>query len=479
MRLEKTFQWRDTSGGVITKISSDIATQNSIPFAMNFEFDEDLGMAVSRLGTGIIGSQLSSGNPCLGLHNFRDSDSSNHGLLAAFNGSIYNVETAATLASSLSSSAKWHFITYLDTILGLNGTDSPLTGTTALSALSTSGGNLNVANIPTGANYPIEWHDRVYAAVRDRLYYTSVASNSTVSWTASGSGSIQIEQEDGGGNISALAKVPGYLLVFKQRSLKRWNAESTFPDDLVNIGTQSQFSVVYGRGICYFFYGPKGFFATKGGYPERISRPVQRFIDAIPSSYYENISGWCDNEHIYWSIGDITLTFDNGYTETHNNVVLRYSIDSQHWSAFKYADEFRAFSSFIDGTAIKLVGGNDDGEVLELNTGYSDYNNIAIIYILESPEFDFGMRGNKKIISDRIIVHHLSAMSAIIMARVDYGEWREIGILQNRNIVEEVHLKNNLEGHVFQFRIQDSNTGQQVKLRGLDFPAVDILENYV
>ena len=63
MRLEKTFQWRDTSGGVITKISSDIATQNSIPFAMNFEFDEDLGMAVSRLGTGIIGSQLSSGNP--------------------------------------------------------------------------------------------------------------------------------------------------------------------------------------------------------------------------------------------------------------------------------------------------------------------------------------------------------------------------------------------------------------------------------
>ena len=44
MRLEKTFQWRDTSGGVITKISSDIATQNSIPFAMNFEFDEDLGI---------------------------------------------------------------------------------------------------------------------------------------------------------------------------------------------------------------------------------------------------------------------------------------------------------------------------------------------------------------------------------------------------------------------------------------------------
>lgn len=472
-RLQTT-RWRDVSAGIVQKVSPDIAIPNSVPFSMNLDFSDELGIAVTRLGTAIVGSQLSDGNPCLGLHNFRDADASNHGLLAAFNGVIYNTETGASLASSLSSSAKWHFITFLDSILALNGTNSALGGTSAVSALSTSGGNLGVSGVPSGANFPIEWHDRVYAAVRDRLYYTSTPSSGTVSWSASGSGSIQIEQEDGGGNITGTAKVPGYLLIFKQRSLKRWNFDSTYPDDLVSLGTQSQGSVVMARGRCFFFYGPKGFYQTTGGYPERISRPVQRFIDAIPSSYYASVTGGSDEEHVYWSIGDITIDLGRGYTETHNNVVLRYTIDTQAWTAYKYPQELRFFSRFIDDTAVTLVAGDDDGNVVKLNSGTTDYSSQAITYILQSDELVFGDRSENKTISDKITVHSYNAAGAILEVQIDYGTWDQIGTVDN--FVTDIQIPN-LRGKVFSFRLTNSVTGAQVKLIGLDFQNVFLEES--
>ena len=455
------------SAGIVQKVSSDINIPSSVPFAMNLDFDKEIGIAHSRTGTAIIGSQLSAGNPCIGLHNFRSSGGSGDGLISVFNGVMYDTEAGSTLVSGLNATAKWRFITFLDTILGMNGTDSPRTGTDATSALGTSGGNLDASNVPSGANFPIEWHDRVYAAVTDRLYYTSTPSGGTVSWTATGSGSIQIEQEDGGGTITATAKVPGYLLIFKERSLKRWNFNSAFPDDLVSLGTQSQESVVMARGKCFFFYGPKGFYITQGSYPERISRPIQDFIDAIPSSYYAEVSGGSDEEHVYWSIGDITINLGNGYTESHNNVVLRYTIDTLAWAAYKYADEFKAFSRFIDGTAVKLVAGNDDGEVLELNTGNTDYNGVPITYILQSDEIDFGRRERMKTISGRIIVHSFGAEGGIVQCNIDSKGWNDIGSIKGQ--VTEVQLSP-LLGHYFEFRLIDRIIGGQVKIIGLDFP---------
>lgn len=479
MRLSETVRWRNFSGGILTSISSDIATQDTVPFAMNFIFDKELGLAVSRQGTNIVGSQLSAGNPCLGLTNFRDSVGANHALIAAFNGSIFNVANGNTLASSLSSTGKIEFITFLDNVLAVNGVDQARYWAGAGTFL-TSGGNLDPGNVPSGTKYIIEWHDRCYAAGQaanpDRLNFSSTPVSGVISWTSSASGSIQIEREDGGGTITGLGKVPGYLLIFKERSLKRWNFDSTFPDDLVNIGTQSQKSVVYGNGTVFFFYGPKGFYATKGGYPIRISKPIQRIVDAISSSYYENVSGWCDGEHIYWSVGDLTIDFGFGYTEAHNNVVVRYSLDTQEWAVLKYAHEFRAWSSFINGTNVLTVGGDSDGQVLQINTGNSDYNGNAITYILQSPEIDFGRREALKEIGDRIIVHAYPAQGALLQARVNYGQWNTIGSV--KGLVSEVQLSKSLKGNVFEFRVTESTTGAQVSLRGLDFPAVNVHQSF-
>ena len=73
-------------------------------------------------------------------------------------------------------------------------------------------------------------------------------------------------------------------MIYKQRSLKRWNFDSTFPEDLINIGTQSNESILRARGRNFFFSGPTGY-ETNGGYPNKISRPIQRIVDAIPASF--------------------------------------------------------------------------------------------------------------------------------------------------------------------------------------------------
>lgn len=458
----------------MTGVSSDIVPRSTVPFATNLSFDTELGLAQVRPGTNLIGSQLSAGNACLGVFNHRASTSSSHALIAAFNGSLFNVLTGSSMYTGLNSSAKVRFATFLDDTVAVNGTDSPLHWSGS-GSFSTTGGNLNLSGIRAGTDVIIEWHDRLYAigesSSPDRLSFTGTPSSGSVSWSATGSGTITIEQEDGGGTLTSLAKVPGYLLIFKQRSLKRWNGDSTFPDDLVNIGTQSHESVVYGRGNVFFFYGPKGFYRTNGGFPVRISRPIQYIVDAISSSYYENVSGWCDNEHVYWSIGDIDIDFGYGLVETHNNVVVRYTIDTDQWTVYKYAHEFRAWTQYISGSDVLIAAGDTDGQVLQINTGTSDYSGKSIFYILQSPELDFGMREKRKTISDRVIVHAYPAQGAELQVRLNYGKWEMIGRIGG--LVSEVFIKP-LTANVFEFRLVNASTGVAAKLRGLDFVAVDV-----
>ena len=471
-RLDQTVRWRDVSGGNIQKVSSDLAIPNSVPFSINLLFDKVLGEAVSREGTNRIGSQLSAGNSCLGIFNHLDSTEANNKLFAGFNGTIYDVVAGSSSVSGLNSSARMHFATFLNTTLMLNGNEAR--SYTAAGGWVSSGGALNVGSVPAGAKFPIEFKDRMYAAVTDRIYYTTTPTSGSVSWNADGSGSLQAEQEDGGGTLQGLSKVPGYLMIYKQRSLKRWNFDTSFPEDLINIGTQSADSIVRARGKNYFFYGPNGFYETQGGYPKLISRPIQRIIDGIASSFYSSVNGWSDNENIYWSVGNVTVNFDRGYTETYNNVTLRFHIDSQSWSPLQYSHSFRALHQYISGTDTLVVGGDADGQVLQLNTGNSDYSGNAIKYILQSPEFDFNRREVRKTIADKIYVHSDGAQGTELQVRLDYRNWHSIGSLQD--IVTEVFIKP-ITAKVFEFRIVNSITGEQVKLRGLDFPVVDVLNN--
>src|SRR3990167_3918796 len=133
--------------------------------------------------------------------------------------------------------------------------------------------------------------------------------------------------------------------------------------------------------------------------------------------FYASVNGWSDNENIYWSIGDITVNWDRGFTETYTNVVLRFTIDTQQWAPMQYAHEFRALNQYISGNDTLIIGGDTNGQVLQLNTGDTDYGGTAIKYLLQSPEFDFKNREYKKTVSEKIFVHSDGTKGAQLQAR--------------------------------------------------------------
>ena len=367
---------RDVSEAIIQGVDPSILPRNSVYLAVNLDFHSRIGSMVVRDGTTQVGSQVTDGMACLGLHN-HITGSGTKVPLAVFNASggataVLSKFTAAAWSSAqtgLTADAKVRFVTFLGTTALLQAGNATQYSSANGSTWVSTGGNLDIANIPDGS-LAEEFKDRVFVAGvsgnLDRLYYSSVASGGTISWTA-GNGFIDIEPEEGAGPITALSKVPGYLLIFKERSMKRWDSKSTFPESMVTIGAPSQEAVVKTKVSVYYF-NKRGIYETTGGYPRRISRRIQDIIAAVPASYYSSVSGWGDGESVYFSLGDITI---DGLTIS--NCVVRYYIESQTWTTYSYPNEFKRWNVYVDSNGDDTVmAGDDDGNVWLVGSGTID-----------------------------------------------------------------------------------------------------------
>lgn len=480
--------YKDLSAGMVTNVNKNLTPPNTVALGLNGDFDEEIGSFVTRLGTGIVGSQLVAAMRILGLHNFRDADASNHALLATVNASggatseVYKVGTG-TIRTGLTASKKMRFVSFLDSVLMLNGADAEASYDGA--STITTGGAFDLANIP-GSNtcsICLEWLDRVYVAgdttQPDRLYYSSTPSSGAVSWTI-GNGFVDIEPEDGGGGITGIGKVPGYLLIFKERTMKRWNFDSAFPETLIQIGTPSHESIVNQGGLCAFFSASskeaRGFYITNGDRPISIShdriRNIKKWIDAIPRSAETNIAGWGDAHSFWWSVGDLTVD-----GETYSNVVLRWNRVLDQWSVRSYPQEFTVFSSYVDGTGNNVVvAGDDNGQVIELDKAstYTDYNAQPIHWRVLFQEENFGYNQLKEI-TERIIVDSEGMKGARVEIRQG-NERTAAGTIDRR--VTEIKLPKSIKDNIVQIGISGTVGGTRGTLREIEMPNVTVISNY-
>ena len=364
----------------------------------------------------------------------------------------------------LTKDKKVRFVQFLDAVTAINGTDNPVTfdGTDWTDTTIH-----DTANFPV-AKYAIEWHDRVFVAGvsgnEDTLYYSSIPTAGKIAWEGD---SIDIEPFSGQGNITGLAKVPGYLLIFKERALKRWDGVSTYPDDLDIIGSSSQESIVNaGKVVMYFSAGydeSHGFYETNGVDTRKISRPIQTVIDAISSANYSSISGFSNGEYSLWSIGDITY---DGIA--YSNVVVLYHISTNAWTVFSYPTEFKVFSPYISGNDLKIIGGNDDGEIIELFTGDLDNitgsSNIGIQYVLQYHPQELRNRALNKDIS-QIVTQTKNGKGGSLSARVDEtGNFKPVGVIKDDFGNE---LSTSLSGHTFEPKFTGISTAG-TEIIGLD-----------
>lgn len=402
-------KFRDFSGGMVTESSESLTPPNVMRLIMNF--DEDVvGSLRVRPGVTAIGNQVQDGKVCLGLYNFRDSGSGgNNQQLAAFNNSgdsasviYYNNSgtwTATSGGTSFAASKKFRFTTFLDYVFTVNtGYDAPKSwnGDT-----STAWGSTNLSSAPSGKLITV-FNSRLYigatSAHPDRVYKSSIPTAGAITWdTDDTTGDwIDINPSDGM-NLTAFANTGTLILFFKERAMYRWNGRATDANLIVDIGTTSQENVASRTGRVYFF-NPYGIYVTDGGYPVRISKPIHRWIAAIDPAYYTEVSAVTDEDHCYFSIGDVTV---DGVAYT--NVVLKFTFSTQTWSVRAYAEQIRAFANFIDSTgAYRIMCGNDDGDVQTYNLGSTD-DGTPISYRVRTKKMDFGSYSFVKKFSDAFL----------------------------------------------------------------------------
>jgi len=413
------------------EVDDSLVPDGAVTEAINVHFDRK-GAVTLREGLTGIGSQISSGYSCLGLYNALFSDSSKNCLLSVFsdgtNNDIYT-STGGNWSKTLqddTAGAKTRFVTFSDRVIRVNGQDA-MKVWDGDGAWDTSSNPINpddMVSYPT--KYIERYKARVYTAGNstypDRLFYSSVVDSSgNITWTP-GTDYVDISPNDGE-NISALKRFGTELLVFKPNYIYRFTTSGVDPNALIKIGTRSQESVVEGKKGIYF-HNDNGFYLYNGGYPTEKSRPISDFVDAIPYSYYDDITGWADEDHIYWSVGDLTV---NG--KSYTNVVLRYTESADIWTIYSYATELSFGTTYNNGSTIYRIVGDDNGYVYLFNSGNTD-NGTAISYKLRTKWYDLGIKSYQKVLNDFSGICEKAQGSTVFYEIDDTNQPKQLGQLR-------------------------------------------------
>lgn len=472
MKLDAPYTLVDFTAGVIDdlSVSDSLLPRNAVRKGMNVMFDRPRGSVTQRLGTTQLGTTVSAGNTITGLHNFRSSTTANHQLLASATTAIYNLSGGVwgATVSGLTTGLKTRFLTYLDAVVFLNGTDAPQswTGTGAWLA---GGGNLDVANMQRG-RYAAVLNTRMQVtgvtANPDTVYESSLEASGAISWT-SGNRNFRVNPNDGNGNITSIKSNGKLSLIFKERGMYRYDGNEL--QHIANIGTPSHESVVNDdNGITYFFgtgANGVGFYRTSAGYPSKISRFITRWTEAIAPSFYGDVSGLTNGQKIFWSVGSVSVN-----DITYSNAWYVWNIADETMELRNYQDRFRVFSSYIDGSGnLTVVGGDADGMVQTINSGNTD-NGSAINSECEFGPLYFTTRGRTKVVNE-IITYAEHFQGLKLHLKVGGGRYKEIGPIN-----ETEKIFSNIEkfrGKAFHLKITAVNSGTPFKLDGFEFNDLD------
>lgn len=423
--------------GVIrqAEVTDSLIPEGAMTEAINVHFDSK-GAITGRLGMATLGATIQAGYPIWGLHNTQ-----NGSMMAVISqggtSRVYAFPTAGAWTSSLTGGTANARIRFLEAagrtvVLNFGNASNMYSSMQFLNTSDTwvtTGNPINpqaLTDQVAGSPNPIYgevFKSRIYVvgANSSRLWWSNVINSSgNYAWTPS-TDWVDINPNDGE-NISGLKRYSLELLVFKPNYIYRFRTSSVDPDPLIKIGTRSNESIIEGKKGLYFHHN-SGFYRYTGGYPTEISRPISDIIEAIPYSQYSNMCSWKDSDHIYWSLGDLTVSGDSWV-----NVVARYTESADLWTIYSYANEIKLGTEYNSGSALTRVLGLDNGVVATLNSGNTDlgepikYRAITKWYEIEGIE-------TKKLIKRMFAVCD-KAQGAILMYQTDDSrEWKNIGQL--------------------------------------------------
>lgn len=439
-------------------VDSPLSPPDSVELSLNLNNDT-IGAMKLRKGMTSLGSNISA-SPVLGLGNYRNNAGTAYKALAKVGTALYHYggSSWASIRTSLVSGSKMRFTNFVDYTFMVNGSGS--NGDDIKTYDGSTIGTTNVASLPKG-DFIENYRSRIWVADNsvDKLYYSDVVTTSNT--ITGGTSFIQISPADGE-KITGLKRTARALLVFKENHIYRvFNINSTDPDPTINRGTYSHDSIIEGKDGLYYHH-PTGFYRyVDGGQQEEISRPIIDIIQAIPRSYYGNVSGWTDDDHLYWSVGNISL---GGIT--FSNVVCVRTISTESWSIYSTGSEIRSAGTYDNGTTIYNLVGDDVGNVLQWGVGTTD-NGTPIFYDLQTHWLYLSqIKTTTKSFTD-LATFHENAQGGNLSYQINTdlpNKWRPIGSLAKDLI--QINSVNAKDFTRIRFRFSGSSSGSPFTFRG-------------
>lgn len=282
--------------------------------------------------------------------------------------------TATELLTGLTAGGNVFMDTLLDTVMIVNGIDTPKKWDGVSATASDLGGN------PPRGEYIAVHKNRVFMLVKSRLWISDVLNNE--SWPVLNF--IDISPNDGDRG-TGLKTASDYLVITKRRSV-----HLLVGDSISNFAVrrlQSDVGCIAPRSLCMVndllsFIGNDGVyfcdFATVTLASERIRGTWnglnQRRLSQAASSYHDHV---------------LRIAVPNG-SSTQNNFLIEYDTIRQSWRT-RNDWNISCWTTFTEaGKQVLLFGHSQKGQVLEAEKNFSN-NGVGINFEWQSKHFHFGV----------------------------------------------------------------------------------------
>lgn len=394
---------------------------------------------------------------------------------------VYNWDGANWVSrrSGLGSTKKARFAQYLDYIWMVNGNELEEGDPVQTSNGGAFGTDLVPDNFPPGDFISAGFEGRVWVvdALSNTIYYSDI-----VQFLPPYSYSLDYDPDvnfisnlspNTGQSFTGIIEVPRALLVFTQDNIYRiYGATSVDSYPAYNVGTYSQESIVQTKtGI--FFHHSSGFYQFDyGSQPIEISRRVIDFVEAIPRSYYEDITGVYDGfDAIEWSVGPVTVE-----GVTFSNCVMRYTISTQIWTIYDYVgNTITAMISYDDGTTLNHLMGTSVGKVGAMDVGTTDFGEpFYFEYIDRWRAFTPMYYQQKNIGSINVYSENAGGVNIMYQTKKSgVNAWEPIGTLNQKanSIIPTTDIG---DFDVLRFRMAGNTKGTPVVIHGIEIPEITI-----
>lgn len=455
--------------GLYSDVSPLLVPDNALYSMSNVVTSYKIGSILKRPGYEKIGATLQANKSITGLHNFRQSASVQK-MLATVNDATDDdtqlfYKTAAGAWTELTDAEiAWvnkanisvEFEDYIGYcfMVGYGATDGfiaprTLTGTTF--------GTTNTTSMPN-AKFIKRYRDRLYIANSDiagtaypyRVYFSSIPSAGTISWTVA-SDFIDVDYSE---ELTGMEQNWDRLMLFTEYSAYMYNQDSM--KKVWDVGCSAH-RTIKNSGSLMIWANRDGVWASSGGFPQNISG---RIIDFIRYSNMTTAFAEVVDEQYYLYLGAVTV---NGVS--YANCAAVYDIPTGTWRIEEYFDGITIFAKFYNAGQDYLYMGANDGDVHRRGK-YTDAtlltsdNTAPINSWFQTGALHFGSPETMKEIL-KIMAYSERAQSLNLKARVFdtntqiKSEFRSLG--QLTKYINEFQC-NPKQGHLLQIEADENGT---------------------